>query len=114
MKISHIVMVFTTILLLVSTNQVNAHSGEKPIRFVSASGADDGVCNSPSFPCKTIAYAVNQSSKGDKIHVAAGEYHVKGLDVFFLLSDMIELKGGYSSNFKTYDKTNYQPTIVYK
>ena len=90
----------------------SAHSGAHPIRFVSSQGTDDGVCNNPSFPCKSIAYAVNQSSKGDKIHVAEGSYPAKGLDIFFLLSDMVELKGGYSKNFKKNSKTKYLSTIT--
>ena len=90
---------------------VLAHSGAHPVRYVSNKGADDGVCNKVSAPCRTIAYAVNQSSKGDKIHVAEGEYQVKGLDVFFLLSDMVELKGGYSSDFTKHHPASSQSTI---
>lgn len=90
---------------------VLAHSGAHPVRYVSAEGVDDGVCNKVSAPCRTIAYAVNQSSKGDKIHVAEGEYQVKGLDIFFLLSDMVELKGGYSSDFTKRQSDISQSTI---
>jgi len=90
----------------------SAHSGAHPIRFVSMHGTDEGVCNNPSSPCKTIAYAVNQSSKGDKIHIAEGTYQVKGLDIFFLLSDMVELKGGYSKDFKKHNKDKHLSTIT--
>jgi len=96
---------------ITTTSYLFAHSGAHPIRFVSASGFDDGVCNKAQAPCKTIAYAVNQSSKGDKIHVAEGEYRVAGLDIFFLLSDMVELKGGYSKNFRQHDNNNHQVSI---
>ncbi len=78
MKKNHILLAFSTLALLHLSAGVWAHSGDKPIRFVSATGTDEGVCNSPSFPCKTIAYAVDQSTKGDIIHVAAGEYQESG------------------------------------
>lgn len=112
MKKNHILLAFSTLALLHLSAGVWAHSGDKPIRFVSATGTDEGVCNSPSFPCKTIAYAVDQSTKGDKIHVAAGEYLASGLDVFYLLSDMVELKGGFSKSFKTYDKAKNVSAII--
>ncbi len=105
-------MSFSSVLVLsMLVSSVQAHSGAHPVRYVSTAGVDDGVCNKPHAPCKTIAYAVNQSSKGDKIHVAEGEYQVEGLDIFFLLSDMVELKGGYSNNFKNYDSNKYLATI---
>ena len=86
MKISNFLLLgcFASLTLTYSTiNQ--AHSGDSPIRFVSSKGLDEGVCNNPSFPCKSIEYAVNQATKGDKVHVAEGVYAVKGLDIFFLL-----------------------------
>ncbi len=114
-KISHLplaaAILALPVFLAIPALSVQAHGGAHPIRYVSAKGVDDGVCNKASAPCRSIAYAVNQSSKGDKIHVAEGEYQVKGLDIFFLLSDMVELKGGYSSNFKTKDMNKNLTTI---
>ncbi len=43
-------------------------------RFVATDGIDEGTCDSPSAPCKTINYAVSQSTAGDDINVAAGTY----------------------------------------
>ena len=97
---------------LIYAQQSYAHSDDHSIRFVSQSGTDDGVCNNPSFPCGSIAYAVNQSSKGDKVHVAEGTYQVQGLDIFFLLSDMVELKGGFSKSFKFHNQQKYLSTIT--
>ncbi len=102
----------TVVSVLTISNNLLAHSGAHPIRYVATNGSDDGVCNKPQAPCKTIAYAVNQSSKGDKIHVAEGEYQVEGLDIFFLLSDMVEMKGGYSKNFRQFDKDKHQVSII--
>jgi choice-of-anchor B domain-containing protein len=99
------------VLLITPAMYAVAHSGDSPIRYTSTDGVDQGVCNSPVFPCKSIAYTVNQSTKGDKIHVAEGEYQVKSLDIFFLLSDMVELKGGYSKNFRQYEPQKFMTTI---
>ena len=98
------IKIFSVILAGVSLTYlslpIEAHSGGHPVRYVSATGFDDGVCNKATNPCKTIEYAVNQSSKGDKIHVSQGEYSLEGLDIFYLLSDMVEVKGGFSNDFK--------------
>jgi choice-of-anchor B domain-containing protein len=101
-----------SLLLLFPITSVFAHSGAHPVRYASVNGTDEGVCNNPTFPCKTIAYTVNQSSKGDKIHVAEGEYQVQSLDIFYLLSDMVELKGGYSKNFRKQDSNKHLTTIM--
>jgi choice-of-anchor B domain-containing protein len=90
---------------------LSAHSGAHPVRYVSSAGTDGGVCNKPTTPCKTIEYAVNQSSKGDKIHVATGQYGLEGLDIFYLLSDMVEVKGGFSSDFKKRNQDKFQSAI---
>jgi len=92
-------------------DNLQAHSEAHAVRYASSQGIDDGVCNDASLPCKTIAYTVNQSSKGDEIHVAEGEYPLKGQDIFFLLSDMVKLKGGYSLDFKLRNKNKYLSTI---
>src|SRR5690606_32160668 len=43
-------------------------------RYVAASGTDSGNCTSPSSPCRSIQYAVNQAASGDRILVASGTY----------------------------------------
>lgn len=100
-----------TLSLLLGSGLSLAHSGAHPIRYVSETGTDQGNCELARSPCRTIAYAVNHSSKGDKVHVAEGVYGVEGLDVFFLLSDMVEVSGGYSSNFKHKDTQQFNTLI---
>ncbi len=113
MKVSNpLLLVCLALLCILNSPSSYAHSGDKPIRFVSSEGVDDGVCNNPSFPCQSIEYAVNQATKGDKVHVAEGVYAVKGLDIFFLLSDMIELKGGFSKDFRTVDNKKFNTSIT--
>lgn len=81
-------------------SSVLAHSGSHPVRYVSEDGTDQGNCSKPSTPCASIAYAVNQSSKGDKIYVASGTYHAGEMDIFYLLNDMVAVKGGFSTQDK--------------
>lgn len=91
-----------------------AHSGAHPIRYVSIEGKDEGSCSSILNPCSSIGYAVQQSGKGDKVRVASGEYSATGLDIFYLLSDMVLVEGGYSeqSKFKQQDAKNHLTTIT--
>ena len=91
--------------------ELKAHSGAHPLRYVSANGIDQGVCNAPLSPCKTITYAVNQSSKGDTVYVAQGEYNLVGMDIFFLLSDMVEVKGGFSTDFQQQKASEFLTVI---
>lgn len=101
-----------TLVFLSVTPSVLSHSGAHPIRFVSESGTDDGVCNNAKRPCKSIAYAVNQSSKGDVVRVSKGNYTVQGMDIFYLLSDMVEIQGGYSKDFRAREATKFLTTII--
>lgn len=88
------------LLTSLSPTSVDAHSGSHPVRYVSENGSDQGDCAKASAPCASIAYAVNQSSKGDKIYVASGTYHAGEMDIFYLLNDMVAVKGGFSTKDK--------------
>ncbi len=83
-------------LLLAAAPSLFAHGGGHPIRYIAENGVDAGECGKPTAPCKTIAYTVNKSSKGDTIRMAAGQYHAKDMDIFYLLNDMVSISGGYS------------------
>lgn len=44
-------------------------------RYVATTGTDStNDCSSSITPCKTVGYAISQSSAGDTIHIAAGTY----------------------------------------
>ncbi|WP_251358437.1 choice-of-anchor B family protein [Kangiella sp. TOML190] len=90
------VNVCAALLIAAISLPVFSHGGGHPIRYIASDGVDKGDCSSPTKPCKTIAYAVNKSSKGDKIQMAAGNYHAKNMDIFYLLNDMVAISGGYS------------------
>ncbi len=79
------------------STQAFSHGGGHPVRYVSPDGNDQGECASPNSPCRSLSYAVTMSSKGDQILMASGEYVLDELDVFYLLSDMVKIRGGYSS-----------------
>lgn len=88
--LSAVALIFTPLLLL-------SHSGGHPTRFVANGGVDIGECSDPKAPCKSIGYAVGRSTKGDEVVVASGKYVVDELDVFYLLSDIVMVKGGFST-----------------
>ncbi|OKY24760.1 choice-of-anchor B family protein [Thalassotalea sp. PP2-459] len=87
-------------LLLVSallTTQALAHSEHDRARFVAPDGNDVGKCDNALRPCKTIAYAVTQANKGDKVLVASGEYHINDAnELFYLKSKIVPIRGGYN------------------
>ena len=90
-----------------------SHGGGHPTRYVSASGTDSGECEKPETACASIEYTVNKSSKGDQILVAEGLYIVDEVEVFYLLSNMVQMTGGYSTSnqFKQQDSERYATKI---
>ncbi|MDO6427243.1 choice-of-anchor B family protein [Thalassotalea sp. 1_MG-2023] len=90
----------SAILLLISallTTQALAHSEHDRARFVAPDGKDIGKCDNALRPCKTIAYAVTQANKGDKVLVASGEYHINDTnELFYLKSKIVPIRGGYN------------------
>ena len=83
------------------------HAGGHPTRYVAQSGIDTGTCTDVKAPCKSLSYVFKQTGKGDKIHVAEGSFSLKADDIFFLLSEMIDIEGGYkvSEKFSSPHKT---------
>ena len=74
-----------------------AHSEHDKARFVAETGKDTGKCDQVLRPCKSIAYAVQQANKGDKILVSAGEYTINSSEeLFYLKSALVPILGGYN------------------
>lgn len=80
------------------------------VRYVAATGTDTGNCTSATTPCRTIQYAVNQSSSGNFILVAQGVYtynsqtdtcstlnNVKPPSVICFVDKGLTILGGYST-----------------
>ncbi|WP_223670592.1 choice-of-anchor B family protein [Kangiella shandongensis] len=108
-SITYGLAILVTSLLLPSSSE--AHSGAHPIRYVAEDGVDQGNCSQATIPCASISYAVNLSSKGDKIYVAAGTYYAKEMDIFYLLNDMVAVKGGFSTE-DNYDKQSPEKHVT--
>ena len=94
------VFLFPLVLVLMTaqSSSVYSHADHDKARFVSADGMDVGKCDDAAQPCKTVNYAGLQSNKGDTIRMAAGNYKIDDVDtLFYLLSDLVPVKGLYSS-----------------
>lgn len=82
---------------LLTPKWVYAHAEHDKARFVATDGVDTGRCDKPLRPCKTIAYAVQQANKGDKVLVAAGHYALNDEEqLFYFSSELVPVLGGYS------------------
>ena len=92
-----IIWIFAAIAALFNSQLSFAHSEHDKARFVAESGKDSGKCDQVLRPCKTIAYAVQQANKGDKILVSSGEYTISSSEeLFYLKSALVPIYGGYN------------------
>lgn len=83
--------------LAMSISSVKSHSEPNIDRYVSEQGRDEGFCDNPLRPCKTIGYAAQKVNKGDRVLVASGTYRVKTVeDLFYLKSDIVPILAGYN------------------
>ncbi len=79
------------------SSSVYAHSEGEKTRFVAAQGKNTGKCDQVLRPCRSIAYAVQQANKGDKVLLAAGRYSIESSDeLFYLKSTLVPIYGGYN------------------
>ena len=99
-------------LTLLSTPLAFSHAEHGKHRYVANDGDDKGHCESPSKPCKTIAYTTAKSNKGDKVLVASGAYEVNADNLFYLISGLIPITGGYSRNDSYALKKKINRTIL--
>jgi choice-of-anchor B domain-containing protein len=92
-----ITWIFVVLATMLYSHLTFAHSEHDKARFVAETGKDTGKCDQVLRPCKTIAYAVLQANKGDKILVSAGEYTVNSSEeLFYLKSALVPIFGGYN------------------
>lgn len=89
--------IFFVMAAMLNSHLTFAHSEHDKARFVADTGINTGKCDQVLRPCKTIAYAVQQANKGDKILVSAGEYAINSSDeLFYLKSALVPIYGGYN------------------
>jgi len=98
-------------------------------RYVTTSGNDTSDCSSIAAPCRTIQYAVNQASSGDKILVAQGTYTYNqvadpcpflydpnigkdGRAVVCIVDKALTILGGYSTSNWLTANPKFNLTIV--
>jgi choice-of-anchor B domain-containing protein len=91
-----------------------AHDDLIGTRYVAMTGVDEGDCDHPHEPCRTIAYALTQIPPGGTVKVADGFYSVEGIDAEDLLHGKSGVLGGFSTGdeFKHQDLERNQ-TLVY-
>lgn len=100
--------------LFISSNTF-AHSEHDKSRFVAANGVDKERCDNVLRPCKTIAYAVSQAKKGDKVLVSSGTYSIESEDdLFYFKSGLVPIKGGYNrfDHFQNHSPQSNLVTLV--
>jgi hypothetical protein len=113
--------ILTTVLFFPAPTSSFAEPGDEPrartLYVDIQKGNDSGnLCQDPTQPCRTLQHAVNQSTSGDTILVAAGVYSYTGVDnpcerylggqkaVVCIVNKRLTLRGGYASgNWSTAD-----------
>ena len=101
--------------LVAPARPAQAHGAPHVARFVALTGVNQGRCDDARRPCRTIQYAVrNVAGKGDEIRVAAGEYAVASDETHILLSNLIVVRGGFSTGdlFATQDPARHLTVIA--
>lgn len=97
MKSIHLISLFGAAILALLPAFAAAHAEHDKPRYVAENGEDKGRCDLATAPCKTIGYAAQQASKGDNIRVSAGSYAIDDVTtLFYLISNVVPVKGGYS------------------
>lgn len=116
MRISHAKHLLITLwgasLLLLHGLSLGHAEHDKP-RYVADTGQDEGRCDKPDQPCKTIGYAASQASKGDRILVAGGSYTIEDVDtLFYLVGNLVPVKGGHAPGSFKQDQENHPSRLL--
>lgn len=87
-----------SVFLMVCTSfDSNAHAEKDKARYVAPNGVDQGLCDNPLRPCKTMLYGISKAAKGDKLLMAAGDYSLESLEeILALKGALVPVYGGYN------------------
>ncbi|NNC78445.1 MAG: choice-of-anchor B family protein, partial [Woeseiaceae bacterium] len=71
---------------------------DKPL-YVATAGVDEGRCQDPANPCRTLAYALNRVGKGGQVRVAGGTYQLSdAAAIFQVISGITDIRGGFAAD----------------
>lgn len=90
-------------------------NGAGVTRFVAVTGTNTSDCTDSGNPCQTIQYAIDRPGDGDEIWVAGGTY--TGVQVreeltqVVFISETVTIRGGYDTEFTTWDPDTYAATL---
>ena len=80
-------------------------------RYVAPTGVDEGPCNQPAYPCRTVQYAHDSATSGDSILLAAGTYTTTGSAVLSATKSITIIGGLSTTNWLTPEPVA-NPTIL--
>lgn len=93
-------------------------NGSSITRYVAVTGTDKGTgasaCITPTDPCETVHHAVVQANNGDTVLVAGGVYTIPDPGsgyVVYIVDKSVLIRGGYSTDFSTWDPDTYTTTL---
>ncbi|MGB1298231.1 MAG: choice-of-anchor B family protein [Psychrobium sp.] len=84
-------------LMICASFDSDAHAEKDKARYVAPNGVDQGLCDNPLRPCKTMLYGISKAAKGDKLLMAAGDYNLESLEeILALKGALVPVYGGYN------------------
>lgn len=101
---------------------LQAH-GNHHLYYVAANGRDEGDCDVPSQPCRSIAYAIARaeqtSAKDAELYIAGGEYRLSDADVQALMRGLFSVQASFSDAYNIIDdglfaSFVYGPSVFYR
>lgn len=96
LKKSLLIALFGLVITVASSHSF-AHAEKDKARYVAPMGIDQGLCDNPLRPCKTILYGVSRAAKGDKLLLATGDYKLESLEeILALKGSLVPVFGGYN------------------
>ena len=90
-------VVLAMVLALLPVDGLFAHKLHDHTLYVAMYGVDQGTCDDPAAPCRTILYAINQArGKGSEVRVAEGSYFFDRREMVLLLSRQVPVRGSFA------------------
>jgi choice-of-anchor B domain-containing protein len=108
-----LLLVAPALALLAWPGSVRGHGDAETLQYVAGSGVDAGDCRDAGRPCASIGYALSRAGKGGQIRVLAGTYTIENAeDVFYLVSGVVSVTGGYRQGFAAAPEDRGVSTLI--